>query len=49
VRELGWSPATRFDEGLASTVEWYRANEWWWRPIKERTDVIRWGTGQKVS
>ena len=23
-------------EGLAETVEWYRANEWWWRPIKEQ-------------
>jgi dTDP-glucose 4,6-dehydratase len=27
--ELGWSPATRFDEGLAETVDWYRANEAW--------------------
>ena len=34
VRELGWSPATRFDEGLAGTIEWYRANEWWWAPIR---------------
>jgi dTDP-glucose 4,6-dehydratase len=27
--ELGWSPATRFDEGLAETVDWYRANGMW--------------------
>ena len=24
----------RFEEGLARTVEWYRANEWWWGPIR---------------
>ncbi len=34
VRALGWSPATRLDEGLARTVDWYRQNEWWWAPIR---------------
>jgi dTDP-glucose 4,6-dehydratase len=32
---LGWSPRASFDRGLAETVSWYRANEWWWRPIKD--------------
>lgn len=32
--ELGYSPSVDFDEGLKSTVEWYRANEAWWRPLK---------------
>jgi dTDP-glucose 4,6-dehydratase len=32
--ELGWEPQVRFDEGLERTVEWYRANEWWWAPIR---------------
>ena len=27
--ELGWSPRTPFETGLASTVEWYRANRPW--------------------
>ena len=31
---LGWEPRVRFDEGLARTVDWYRANEWWWGPIR---------------
>jgi dTDP-glucose 4,6-dehydratase len=31
---LGWTPAHRFDDALAATVAWYRANEAWWRPIK---------------
>jgi dTDP-glucose 4,6-dehydratase len=32
--ELGWEPSRRFSEGLHQTVEWYRANEWWWAPIR---------------
>jgi dTDP-glucose 4,6-dehydratase len=32
--ELGWEPRARFAEGLERTVEWYRANEWWWGPIR---------------
>ena len=36
LRSLGWQPAVRFEQGLADTVEWYRHNEWWWRPIKEQ-------------
>jgi dTDP-glucose 4,6-dehydratase len=31
---LGYAPATGFVEGLAATVDWYRANEHWWRPLK---------------
>jgi dTDP-glucose 4,6-dehydratase len=31
---LGWKPQVDFDRGLRETVEWYKANEAWWRPIK---------------
>lgn len=34
LRALGWSPRTPFDDGLRSTIAWYRANESWWRPLK---------------
>jgi dTDP-glucose 4,6-dehydratase len=34
LRALGWVPGRSFDEGLADTVEWYRANRAWWEPIK---------------
>ena len=33
-RELGWAPRTNFREGLQSTIDWYRNNEPWWRPLK---------------
>ena len=34
-RELGFHPATPFDQGLAKTIAWYRANEPWWRAIRD--------------
>jgi dTDP-glucose 4,6-dehydratase len=34
LRSLGWAPQTAFEDGLALTVEWYRANREWWAPIK---------------
>ncbi|MGH2952520.1 MAG: dTDP-glucose 4,6-dehydratase [Solirubrobacterales bacterium] len=33
-RELGWEPSVDFDDGLARTVDWYRANEAWWSEIR---------------
>jgi len=41
LRALGWAPQANFPEGLASTVDWYRKNEWWWRPIKEQDPAFR--------
>jgi dTDP-glucose 4,6-dehydratase len=32
--ELGYAPQTDFDDGLPATVQWYRDNEQWWRPLK---------------
>ena len=32
--ELGWEPQHRFEDAMAATVQWYQANEWWWRKIK---------------
>ncbi|MEX2293822.1 MAG: dTDP-glucose 4,6-dehydratase [Acidimicrobiales bacterium] len=34
ITALGWSRARSLDEALEATVAWYRANEWWWRPLK---------------
>jgi len=37
--ELGWQPKyTAFKDGLAATIEWYKANEAWWKPFKEATE-----------
>ena len=34
LKSLGWRPEYSFEEGLKDTIEWYTANEWWWRPLK---------------
>jgi dTDP-glucose 4,6-dehydratase len=38
---LGWRPQVDFGTGLSDTVEWYRSNQWWWRPIKEQDPAFR--------
>ena len=35
-RELGWRAEQTFESGLNATLDWYLANEWWWRPIREQ-------------
>ncbi|SPM32785.1 dTDP-D-glucose 4,6-dehydratase [Mycobacterium rhizamassiliense] len=38
--ELCWAPKhTDFDAGLAETIDWYRANESWWRPLKDAAEA----------
>lgn len=34
VRQLGWSPALTFEQGVQATVDWYVNNRWWWEKIK---------------
>ncbi len=34
IAALGWRPKHSFHEALRKTVEWYVANEWWWRKLK---------------
>ena len=31
--ELGWVPKKTFEQGLKETVEWYKNNENWWKPL----------------
>ncbi len=33
--ELGWRAQESFETGLEKTIDWYLANDWWWRPIRE--------------
>ena len=41
IRALGYEPRHRFEDGLAETVSWYRENEAWWRPLKDRAAITR--------
>ncbi len=33
-KELGFTPKTNFNDGLRSTIAWYRENDSWWREVK---------------
>ena len=33
VRELGWTPTVRFEDGLRRTVDWYLTHRAWWEHI----------------
>ena len=37
--EMGWKPSVTVEEGLAKTVDWYLANEDWWRALQNREGV----------
>jgi len=41
LQSLGWRPLESFEHGLAKTVQWYRDNERWWRPIKDEDPEFR--------
>ena len=41
LQSLGWAPQVDFKDGLRDTIDWYRKNEWWWRPIKENDPAFR--------
>ncbi|MCH4809907.1 dTDP-glucose 4,6-dehydratase [Halomonas neptunia] len=34
-RELGWRPEETFETGLRKTVQWYLANEKWWKRVQD--------------
>ena len=46
-KELGWQPEHDFDIWLGKTVDWYKKNEWWWRPLKKKAEKLYEQTGQK--
>lgn len=33
--ELGWKAQENFDSGIYKTVQWYLANDWWWKPLRD--------------
>jgi dTDP-glucose 4,6-dehydratase len=39
MQELGWKPKTKFKEGIMKTIQWYRENSEWWKPIIEKEQI----------
>jgi dTDP-glucose 4,6-dehydratase len=45
--ELGWTPEhTDLEDGLRTTIDWYRDNQSWWRPLKETVEAAYEERGQ---
>ncbi|HJP96911.1 MAG TPA: dTDP-glucose 4,6-dehydratase [Candidatus Saccharimonadales bacterium] len=45
--ELGWTPTyTNLREGLEATIDWYKANEAWWKADKEAVEAAYAKQGQ---
>lgn len=39
--KLGWKQSVSFEEGMQKTIDWYKANEQWWRDYAKRFDLMR--------
>lgn len=33
IEKLGWKPKWKFEDALRHTINWYKENEWWWKPL----------------
>ncbi len=47
-RELDWEPQINLADGLASTVEWYKTHEDWWKLIKSG-DFLKYYEAQYIN
>lgn len=42
LKNLGWERKHSLEEDLPKVIEWYKVNEWWWKPLKkDRPNVDR--------
>ena len=39
IQRLGWKPKTEFKSGIRKTVQWYKQNANWWKPIVEKEQI----------
>lgn len=42
MKSLGWTTSGDFSANLRKTVKWYQDNGAWWRPLKEKAEIIKW-------
>ena len=48
-QELGWTAQQNFESGIARTVDWYLANDWWWQPLRQSYAGERLGLAPSVT
>ncbi|MDP3731228.1 MAG: dTDP-glucose 4,6-dehydratase [bacterium] len=37
IMKLGWKPSIKWEDGLRETVEWYKNNANWWKPLLKKS------------
>ncbi|MBU0571913.1 MAG: dTDP-glucose 4,6-dehydratase [Candidatus Omnitrophica bacterium] len=42
MQKIGWAPDAEFQENLKKTIKWYKENEDWWVPLREKAEIIEW-------
>ena len=42
LNKLGWKPRYSFYKALALTLDWYKVNQRWWKPLKRQAKIIKW-------
>ncbi len=47
-KQLGWQPEHSFNEWLEATVEWYKNNEDWWKPLAEESEAFYKIKGEEI-
>lgn len=40
LKKMGWERKQSLLEDLPKVVEWYKKNEWWWKPLKEDRPIL---------
>ena len=33
IKKIGWNPKYNFEVALKITINWYKNNAWWWKPL----------------
>ena len=47
-KELGWQPEHKFEDWLKQTIEWYKQNESWWKPLAEESEQFYQTKGEQI-
>lgn len=40
LKSLGWQRKHNLEEDLPKVVDWYKQNEWWWKPLKQNRPIV---------
>jgi dTDP-glucose 4,6-dehydratase len=35
-KDLGYEPQVTFEKGISETISWYKENQSWWKPLKDK-------------